>query len=255
MYFSYKGIEMYYEKHGNRKENLVILPGWGDTRDSFCRWIQILEDYYTIYIVDYPGFSNTEFPPYDMTIYDYTSMIHEWLEFLNLDHPVLLGHSFGGRILITLTGYYQYPYKRIILMNSAGIRPKRTIKSRLRTTLYKFLKKCTKILPKKLKKKALTYLFEHFSSADYRTLPDKMKKTFQNIVGEDLSPYLENIKADTLLVWGKDDHVTPVEDGIHMNKKIKNSRIYIFDCAGHFVYLDRFQEVLDVVVKFIEKEE
>ena len=153
MYFHYKGIDLYYERYGFGKETLVILPGWGDTRKSFNYLIQVLQDYYTIYIVDYPGFGNTKFPNYNMTIYDYSDLIHEWLESLKLGNPVLLGHSFGGRILITLTGYYGYSYKKIILMNAAGIQPRKTIWKRIRGKCYRFLKKMTKLVPKFLRKR------------------------------------------------------------------------------------------------------
>lgn len=255
MYFDYKNIHFYYEKYGNGDNTLVILPGWGDTRKTFSYLIQILQDYYTIYIVDYPGFGNSSFPNYDMNIYDYTELIQEWLISLNLKNPVLLGHSFGGRILITLTGYYQYPYDKIILMNAAGIRPKKTFKSKVRTLCYKFLKKVSKILPKKYKENFSKKVFNYFSSADYRVLSKNMRKTFQNIVSSDLSPYLTNIKSDTLLLWGKDDTATPVSDAFIMNKKIKRSKLYVFLQAGHFVYLDKFQNILDCIVKFIEKEE
>lgn len=254
MYFSYKGIELYYEKYGSGEETLVILPGWGDTRSSFMRLIQTLQDYYTIYIIDYPGFSNTLFPNYDLTIYDYADMVHEWLQSLELENPVLLGHSFGGRILITLTGYYQYVYKKIILMNAAGIRPKKTLKSRIRGKCYKFLKKIANFLPKRWRKQYQKYIFECFSSPDYRVLPDKMRKTFQNVVSEDLKDYLPNIQADTLILWGAMDTSTPIQDGIIMNQNIEHSKLYAFEGAGHFVYLEKFQEVLEVLVKFIEKE-
>lgn len=255
MYFPYKGIDLYYEKYGNGDETLVILPGWGDTRDSFTKLILTLQDYYTIYIVDYPGFSNTKFPPYDLTIYDYADMIHEWLESLELENPVLLGHSFGGRILITLTGYYQYSYEKIILMSSAGIRPKKTIRSRIRSKCYQFLKKIAKILPKKWRSSFSKKIFNYFSSLDYRVLPDKMKKTFQNVVSEDLKEYIEHIHSDTLIVWGEDDPSTPIQDAYYMNKMIQNSKLYILPNAGHFVYLERFQEVLEILVKFIEKDQ
>lgn len=252
MYFDYKGISLYYEKYGSGEENLVILPGWGDTRNTFNHLIRTLEDYYTIYIVDYPGFGNTKFPNYDMKIYDYADLIEEWLRFLNLENSTLLGHSFGGRIIITLTGYYQYNYEKIVLMNAAGIKPKKTIYQKLRAKTYKILKRLVKILPKTIREKLREKLFNHFSSLDYRVLPDNMKKTFQNIVSEDLTTYLKNIKSNTLLLWGEKDTSTPLTDGITMNKNILKSKLYIFKDTYHFVYLDRFQDVLEIIVKFIE---
>lgn len=252
MYFNYKGINLYYEKYGNGEHNLIILPGWGDTRETFGRLIRTLEDYYTIYILDYPGFGKTNFPNYDMTIYDYANLIREWLQSLNIEKPTLLGHSFGGRIIITLTGYYQLEYEKIILIDAAGVKHKKTIKQKIKARTYKLLKKLTCILPKKTRKKVISKLFNYFSSDDYRQLPNNMKKTFQNIVSLDLSFYLKNIKSSTIILWGENDKATPLIDGEIMNKNIKNSKLYVFKDAGHFVYLDKFQEVLETIVKFIE---
>ncbi len=56
MFFEYNNISLYYEKYGNSKNVIIILPGWGDTRKTFNYLIDLLKDYYTIYILDYPGF-------------------------------------------------------------------------------------------------------------------------------------------------------------------------------------------------------
>ena len=253
MYLKYKDINLSYEKQGTGEKELVILPGWGDTKDTFSYLIQLLADYYTIYIVDYPGFGNTAFPNHDLTIYDYTDMIQEWLKSLSLKNPVLLGHSFGGRILITLVGYYGYNYPKIILMNAAGIKPKKTIRSRLRARCYKLLQKIAKIVPKRWRKKYQQALFNHFSSADYRILPSKMQKTFQNIVGEDLKSYLPSIRSKTLLIWGNDDTSTPIEDAIIMKKEIKHATLYNFLNTGHFVYLEQLPKTLELIVDFMDQ--
>jgi len=238
MYFEYNGINLYYEKHGNGKENLVILPGWGNTRESFSRFIHTLEDYYTIYIVDYPGFGNSPFPNKDLTIYDYSNLIYELIKELNLENPILIGHSFGGRIITTLLGYYNYHFSNIILINSAGIKPKRTISKRLKNLYYKLMQKIGNILPKKVKVKWKNYLFNKFASTDYKNLSDNMKTTFKNVINEDLKPYLDKIITRTLLIWGNKDTDTPIKDAYIMNKLIKDSELIILKDATHFSYLE-----------------
>lgn len=252
MYFKFKDINLYYEKYGTGKEELVILPGWGDTRSSWNYIINLLSDYYTIYILDYPGFGNTLFPSYDMTIYDYTCMIKEWLDELNLKNPTLLGHSFGGRILILLTGYYHYNYPKIILINSAGIKPKKTLRSIFRKYSYKLLMKFSNILPSLIKEKFKNYLFNHFASRDYKTLLPGMRKTFQNIVSEDLSSYLDEMVAQTLILWGDEDTSTPLRDAYLMKKKVKKSKLYVFKNAGHFTYLEEPIKTIELIANFIE---
>ena len=75
MYITYKNIKLYYDKIGNKKDVIVILPGWGNTKDTFKTMIDSLKDNYTIYIVDYPGFGKTPFPKKVLTMHDYTALI------------------------------------------------------------------------------------------------------------------------------------------------------------------------------------
>lgn len=239
MYFYHEDISLYYEKYGNHKKSILILPGWGETRNTFYYMISFLKNYFTIYIVDYPGFGNSPFPNKDLTVYDYSNLIYELINELALDDPILIGHSFGGRIITTLIGYYKYNFSNIILMNSAGIKPKKTLSKRLKTYYYKFLQKLGNIFPEKLKIKWKNYLFNKFASNDYKDLNDNMKNTFKNIVNEDLTPYLKNIKTKTLLIWGDKDEATPIKDAYQMNKLIPNSELIVLKGATHFSYLEQ----------------
>ena len=58
MYIKIDNLSIYYEKYGNRKQTILILPGWGDNRKTFNNLIYYLKEYFTIYIIDYPGFGN-----------------------------------------------------------------------------------------------------------------------------------------------------------------------------------------------------
>lgn len=238
MYYTYEDITIYYEKYGERKKSVVILPGWGDTRKTFNYMINFLKEYFTVYILDFPGFGNSPFPEKNLTIYNYTELVYEWIKYLELDNPILIGHSFGGRIITSLLGYYKYPFKNVIYLDSAGIIPKKKLTKKIRTSFYKFLKKLKMFLPKKYKDRWLKFLFTKFASTDYQNLSDNMKKTFQNVVNLDLTPYLKYINAKVLLIWGSNDLATPIRDAKIMNKSIIGSELIVLDKGTHFVYLD-----------------
>ena len=234
MYFTYDDITIYYEKYGDSKKSIIILPGWGNTRNTFNYMINFLKNYFTVYILDYPGFGNSPFPEKDLNLYNYTILIHEWIKNLNIKKPILIGHSFGGRIITLLTGYYNYDsYENIIYLNSAGIKPK----TKFKTIIYKCLKKLRYILPKKIKNKYQSYLFKLFASVDYQEININMQNTFKNIVNLDLKPYLKNINAKVLIIWGSNDTSTPLKDAYIMNKLIKKAELIILK-ASHFTYLD-----------------
>lgn len=239
MYFKYKDISMYYEIQGNGKKKLLLLPGWGDTRKSFNYLIDYLSNYFTVYSIDYPGFGNSNFPNHDLTIFDYSNLIYEFIKENKLQDPILIGHSFGGRIISILTGYYHYKFSNIILMDSAGIKPKVTIKKLFKRLSYKLLKKLGRIIPKKYQTKYYNNLFKRYASRDYQELSSNMRKTFQNVVNTDLKNYLKYIDSNVLLIWGNSDMDTPISDAKIMNSMIKNSELIIIDKVGHFPYLER----------------
>lgn len=254
MYFNHEDIALYYEKYGDHKKSIVILPGWGNTRCTFTCMISFLQNYFTVYIVDYPGFGNSPFPNKDLTIYDYSNLIYEFIKELNLDDPILIGHSFGGRIITTLIGYYNYEFSNIILINSAGIKPKKTLFKRFKSFYYKCLQKLANILPNKVKYKWKNYLFNKFASVDYKNLDENMKITFKNIVNEDLKPYLKNIKSKTLLIWGDKDDATPIKDAYTMNKLINDSELVVLEGATHFSYLEQINLVNSVLFEQLKEE-
>ena len=142
--------------------------------------------------------------------------------------------------------------KKLILIDTAGIKPKTTLKKLIRKYTYKFLKKLTNLLPKKKRKKVKNYLLKKYSSQDYYDLPDNVKKTFQNIVNEDLTKYLKEINTETLIIWGERDTSTPLKDAYKMNKEIKDSGLIVFKGASHYAYLDYPYLTLNIIEAFLK---
>ena len=153
MYYNKEGYTLYYEKYGQGENKILILPGWGDTRKTFDYLINWLKEDFTVYIIDYPGFGNSPFPNHDLTIYDYTNIIRNFMTDNNIINPIIIAHSFGGRIATLLTGYYKEKIDKLILIDIASIKRKKSIKVWLKEKTYKLLKLIKKILPKKLKDK------------------------------------------------------------------------------------------------------
>ncbi len=252
MYYTYKNTHLYYEKIGNGKKEMIILPGWGHNRKTFDNIIDYFGDKYSIYVIDYPGFGNSPFPNKDLTIYDYADMIISFIKYLSLVDPVIIAHSFGGRIAIVLNGCYKFPISKMILIGSAGVKPKKTICSLFRKYKYKLLKKLAVFLSFKKREDYLNNLLNKYASSDYLNLNDRQRKTFINIVNQDLTYCLPKIKASTLLIWGENDLSTPLEDGIKMNKLIKDSGLVSISNASHFCYLEHPKYINLIIKEFIK---
>lgn len=243
-------ISLYYEKKGKKKNSIIILPGWGDTRNTFLFLIENLKEYFTVYCIDYPNFGKSSPLLEEWTIYDYASLIKNFIQENNLENSIVIAHSFGGRIISILEGKENLKFKKIILIDVAGIRRK-SLKRYLKGKLYKLLKKITIFLKRKdLEKK----LENFFSSQDYKDLPIAMKKTFQNIIKEDLRKYYKRIESETLILWGEKDEDTPIKDAYTLRKIIKNSGLIVFKNAHHFSYLEKQKEVLCILLEYLKKD-
>ena len=251
MYFLYKDYKLYYEKYGSGKKNILILPGWGNTRKTFDYMIDFFKQEYTIYIIDWPGFGNSNFPNTNLKIYDYADLINTFINDLDIKNLTLIGHSFGGRIIILLTGYYKISYDNIILIGSAGIKRKKSLFALFKQTVYKMLKKLKNILPKRIRKSYIERLVSIFGSTDYKNLSLNMRQSFSNIVNENLYPYLKDIENEVLLIWGNKDIDTPLSDAKKMNKTIKESSLIVLN-GTHYVYLENIYLVNKIIYEYIK---
>lgn len=254
MRFIVNDFTIYYEKYGNSDRNILILPGWGNNRKTFNYLIDVLKDTYTVYILDYPGFGNSKFPNRDLNIKDYSFIIKTFLKEKKIASPTIIAHSFGGRIVIDLfKDKENLDIKNLILIDIAGIKPKKSIFKRIKEKIYKFLKKIGNILPKKIRNNYLEKLIKLFGSSDYSKLNPNIRKTFINIVNFDQKEDIKNIDVDTLIIWGELDKDVSLKDGYFINKEIKNSGLIVVPQSGHFPYLDRAYYVNRVILEYLKR--
>jgi pimeloyl-ACP methyl ester carboxylesterase len=253
MYYEYNDIGIYYEKYGNKDSNILILPGWGNTRSTFTNIINNLLDDYSIFILDYPSFGNSKNINKELTIYDYAELINNFIKDNNINNPIIIAHSFGGRITSLLVTKYKLKVDKIILIDVAGIKRRKKLKVYIKERIYKLLKKLSIFLPKIKKEAYIQKLLAVFASNDYKNIPRELQKTFQNIIREDLRKYYKQISNETLLIWGEDDKDTPLKDGIYLNKVIKNSALIVYKNSGHYSYLNNIYKTNLIIKSFIKK--
>lgn len=254
MKYIVKDFTIYYEKYGSSNKNILILPGWGDNRKTFDYLISILEKYYSIYIIDYPGFGKSKFPNRDLNISDYSFFIKEFIKDKKISNPTIIAHSFGGRIVIDMfKDIDNLNIKNLILIDIAGIKPKKKIWKKFKEITYKLLKKIGLILSKKIRNKYFEYLIKIFGSNDYIKLAPNFRKTFINIVNYDQKNYIKNINVDTLIIWGEFDKDVPLADGYFINKEINNSGLVVIPKSGHFPYIDRAYYVNRVILEYLKR--
>lgn len=248
------GIKINYEQKGEG-DLIVLLHGWGSNIKLFANLIDLLSKKYKVVAMDMPGFGESAEPPSAWCVDDYVDFVIDFLKDYNTDKVMLLGHSFGGRVIIKMNSRKNLPFKitKVILVDSAGILPPKSNKKSFRTYYYKAGKAVlSTAIAQKLAPDALENFRKKMGSADYAAASPLMRQVLVKVVNEDLEPLLPNIKCPTLLVWGVNDTATPLSDGEKMEKLIPDAGLVKLENAGHYSFLEQqfiFNRVMSSFMK------
>ena len=251
---SVNGIKINYEEKGEG-DIIVLLHGWGSNIKLFANLIELLSKKYRVVAMDMPGFGESQEPPSAWCVDDYADFVIDFMKDYDTKNLMLLGHSFGGRVIIKLNSRKNLPFEitKVILVDSAGILPPKSNKKSFRTRWYKFCRSILSIgIVQKLAPDALEKLRVKYGSADYAAASPLMRQVLVKTVNEDLEPLLPNIKCPTLLVWGVNDTATPLSDGEKMEKLIPDAGLVKLENAGHYSFLDQQYTFNKVMCSFMK---
>ena len=92
----------YIEEGVNSKYTILLLHGWGAEIETYRTLIDELKQNFKVYAIDFPGFGRTSNPPENYNVEDYAKLTLEFINRLRLENVVLIGHSFGGRVIIKM---------------------------------------------------------------------------------------------------------------------------------------------------------
>lgn len=248
------GLNINYNVSGSG-DYVFLLHGWGANLELFAALTAAISEKYTVVAFDFPGFGKSDEPKQPWTVSDYVDFTVKFIRTFGCERVILLGHSFGGRVIIKMLGERQLPFKvdKIILVDSAGIMPKRSLAYKIKVKTYKAGRRLLELPPvKKLFPGALERLRKKIGSADYASASDVMRQTLVRVVNEDLRHLLKNIRVQTLLVWGDKDTATPLSDAHIMEKEIASAGtdvgLVVLEDAGHYSFLDK-QYVFNRVIR------
>lgn len=233
-----------YIQYGNKKgKDVVLLHGWGQNIEMMDPIGKALSKDFHITILDLPGFGSSSEPTYGYTIYDYYEIFSKFLEELKIENPILIGHSFGGRISIIYSA--KKKVEKLILLSSPFKRS--TKKNSVKVKILKTLKKVPVI------KDLEHYMKTKIGSTDYKNATPTMRTVLVNVVNEDLTEYLKKIEIPTLLIWGSNDTAVPVEDAKYAESIMKDAGLIIYEGCSHYAYLENIQKTINILNSFLKE--
>lgn len=246
-----KGCGIQYKETGSGDSTVVILQGWGTSMGIYDGMAASISSANKVIQFDFPGFGDSEEPKEPWAVDDYADFFVEFMEKLNIKKATLIGHSYGGRVIIKLATREGLPFEidRIVLVDSAGVLPVKTPAQLKKIRRYKRLKKFyANPVIYKLFKKPIDAWRDKQGSEDYRNASPIMKQCLVKAVNEDLTELLPAIKQEVLLIWGALDTATPLSDAKLMEAKIPNAGLAVINNGGHFCFLEQ-RELFDRIMK------
>lgn len=251
MEITVKGIKIFYTENGSGQD-VLLLHGWGSSCDVYTAIINTLGGLCRFVAPDFPGCgkSGTMAEPWD--IKDYADFVLEFIQKAGLNNPVIVGHSHGGRVCMYLAGNGLLNPPKIILLDSAGLIPKKSLKQKFRAQSFKTIKKVLTLpVIRNHSQGLLNKARAYYGSADYNAAPPVLRKTLVNLVNTDLRHLLPNIKAPTLLIWGDNDTATPLSDAKTIESLIPDAGLCVIKGTGHFSFCERPAEAIAIIKSFL----
>lgn len=236
MIYKYENKDVFVEVTGEG-EAVLLLHGWGCTHEIFKSLAGTLSAKYKVYSFDFPGFGASQEPSEVWGVEEYTHMVETFVAENNIKAPSLVGHSFGGRVSLLYSSRNETT--RVVLVDAAGIKPKRSWKYYYKVYTYKCAKwLCNAFLPKEKAEQTLNKFRKSAGSSDYNNATPMMRRILSKVVNEDLKHVMPTIKAPVLLFWGDRDTATPLADAKYMEKHIQDAGLVIAHGTGHFSFLE-----------------
>ncbi|MBI1862710.1 alpha/beta hydrolase [Candidatus Microgenomates bacterium] len=239
MTFSYQGKTIAYDVMG-KGSPLLMVHGWGGSRESLRRLGELLSGKHKIILVDLPGFGQSDTPPPEWGTPQYAEVLIGLLDELHIKNADYFGHSFGGSLGLYLS-VHSKRIDHLVLCNSSY---KRSGK------VSPFSRIAKHIIPGNNSPLKMILYRIFFRASDLARYP-QVASNHRLIMKQDLSPIVPDVKVPTLILWGAIDTITPLSLGRELHEKIKDSQLVIIPDARHGLPLRQPELLVEPIEKFL----
>ncbi len=212
---------------------VLVLHGWGHNLEIIRPLAERLAEFAEVHVVDLPGHGKTPEPDAIWGMQEFAESVAAYLESKGISKADFVGHSFGGKTALKLSSMRPELFRKLVLINSSGIRPRRSLKKRIYFNSLSLLRWCVKKIDRYVNLKLFEQWFiPKFASPDYLNA-GTIRKTFVRTLHEEMYEELAAVPVPTLLLWGEKDTETPLELGQRMAALIPQSQMVVLEGKGH----------------------
>jgi len=251
-------LRIRYKESGDAEApKLLLIHGLAGSIES---WVEVFDEFsqsFHVIAVDLPGCGQSDKPPLQYTVDYFAEFVCRFMEFTGFHPAILVGHSMGGMISIKTYRKCREKIVGMVLIDAAGMSetPAKKIREYMgdrwnMERLKKFYRDCVLgrlgILDEARLRESLRMLEDPGFLRAYLSSLDSISKP--------LSPEdLKEIRIPTLIIWGSDDKLTPLEDGVRLNQAISGSKFVVIEGAGHSPHSEAPKQVVQEIKDFALK--
>jgi pimeloyl-ACP methyl ester carboxylesterase len=229
---------------------ITVLHGWAVDPQNAAKWSpleKLLEKKgWSLRVLETPGLST---PLHEVWKLDnFVTWLEQQLE--GQKDVILLGHSFGGQIASRYTARHPDQIKRLILIDSAGVRD-RSLKASVKRTVFWVIAKIGKLFFRGESFRKV--LYKAAREQDYFKAAPLLRETMRNVIAEEVVSELPQILCPTLIVWGSQDRATPLKQAYVFHRLIPHNTLQLIDEARHSPQFTHPEQVATSIGHFVEK--
>ncbi len=232
----FKDFELHYRAAGQGKP-VVLVHGLSGSGHWWRQTMPALAGPYRAYALDLAGFGGSRAGSFQLRVA--SRQLLAFLDALEIDKPSLVGHSMGGFIVADLTAQHPERVEKLVLVDAAALPFEDGVLGRGVGLALAFWR-----MPKTF--------WPVFLGDAYRAGPRTLWQATSDLLAADIARDLEQIEAETLVVWGQHDRLVPLSLGKELDRRLHHSRLEIIPGAAHSPMLERPQEFNRLLLSFLQ---
>jgi len=241
---------------GGAGEPLLVLhgaagnPGW-------LQYHQALSQHCTVYAPSHPGYDQSSRPDWIGTINDMAHFYRQFIEEVGLAPVHLMGFSMGGWLAAEIAAMCPHSLKSLVLVDAAGLKPQVGDMAEIFMVSQEQVQKLRFYDPGQVpdyESQVHRQLTSEEEEHQWRNREMASRLCWKPYLHNPKLPaYLRGVKTPTLIVWGQQDAIIPLNCGELYQQALANSTLQVIDRCGHSPAVEKPQEFLGAVLEFLSK--
>lgn len=244
-----EGRFKYIETQGG-EENLLLLHGLFGALSNFEGILDHFSKNYNVVVPILPIF---ELPIRKVSVTGLVNYVADFVDHKGYEDVHVLGNSLGGHISLLYVLARPEKVKSVVLTGSSGLFESSMGTSFPKRGDYKFIKEKTEGTFYNPEVATPELINEVYDIVNDRNKAIRIIATAKSAVRHNLADKLHQVSVPTLLVWGKEDQITPAFVGEKFAELIKNSKLIFIDKCGHAPMMEHVEEFNRYLEDFLEE--